>query len=84
MRTEDVLDVGVRVSVELGRARLPVAEVLHLSRGSVVDLDREADAPVDIYVNGLLFGTGRLMAVDGEWAVRLESVEDAAESARSA
>ena len=77
MRPEDMLDVEVRVSAELGRARLPVGDVLDLSSGAVVDLDREADAPVDVYVNGLLFGSGRLVAVDGEWAVRLESVDQA-------
>lgn len=75
MRPEDMLDVEVRVSAELGRARLPVGDVLDLSSGAVVDLDREADAPVDIYVNGLRFGSGRLVAVDGEWAVRLETVD---------
>lgn len=77
MKAEEMLDVGVRVSVELGRARMPVADVLDLSAGAVVDLDRDADAPVDVYVNGLLYGHGRLVAVDGEWAVRLESVEQA-------
>ena len=70
-----MLDVEVRVSVELGRARLPVGDVLDLNTGAVVDLDREADAPVDVYVNGLLFGHGRLVAMDGEWALRLESVD---------
>lgn len=78
MRAEEMLDVEVRVSVELGRARLPVGEVLDLGSGAVVDLDREADAPVDIYVNGLLFGSGRLVAVDGQWAVRLEAVQKSA------
>lgn len=70
-----MLDVQVRVSAELGRARLPVADVLELGSGAVVDLDRAADAPVEVYVNGLPFGNGRLVAVDGEWAVRLESVD---------
>lgn len=82
MRIEDVLDVGVRLSAELGRASLPTAEVVGLRPGAVVDLDRGADDPVDIFVNGLHYGTGRLVSVDGEWAVRLESV--AVEQASSA
>lgn len=74
MKTDDVLEVRVRVSAELGRASLPAAAVVSLQSGAVVDLDRAADDPVDIYVNGLHYGTGRLVAVDGEWAVRLEAV----------
>jgi flagellar motor switch protein FliN len=74
VRAEDVLDVRVRLSAELGRARLPTATVVGLSAGALVDLDRAADDPVDIYVNGLHYGTGRLVEVDGEWAVLLETV----------
>ena len=74
MRAEDVLDVRVRLSAELGRARLPTAELVGLRSGEVIDLDRAADDPVDIFVNGLHYGTGRLVAVDGEWAVRLETI----------
>ena len=74
MRAEDVLDVPVRLSAELGRASLPTAELVGLRVGAVVDLDRAADDPVDIFVNGLHYGTGRLVAVDGEWAVRLETI----------
>jgi flagellar motor switch protein FliN/FliY len=74
VRADDVLDVRVRVSVELGRARLPTAELVGLAPGAVVDLDRAAEEPVDVYVNGLHYGTGRLVAVDGEWAVRLETI----------
>ena len=74
MRAEDVLDVPVRLWAELGRASLPTAELVGLRAGAVVDLDRAADDPVDIFVNGLHYGTGRLVAVDGEWAVRLETI----------
>jgi flagellar motor switch protein FliN/FliY len=43
--------------------------------GSVVELNQSADEPIDLYVNGTLFATGRLMVVDGtDWAVRIESV----------
>lgn len=74
MKAEDVLDVRVRLSAELGRARLPAAELVGLRTGAVVNLDRAADDPVDVYVNGLYYGTGRLVDVDGEWAVRLETI----------
>jgi len=45
-----------------------------LGTGAVVDLDRAPDDPVDLYVNGRRFATGRLLLVEDEWAVRIESV----------
>jgi flagellar motor switch protein FliN len=67
--------IPVRVSAELGRARMASAEVVGLPPGSVVELNRQADEPIDLYVNGKRFATGRLVVVDGsEWAVRIEQV----------
>ena len=70
-----LLDVRVRLWAELGRAHLPLAHVAGLAEGAIVDLDRAPDDPVDVYVNGRLFGTARLLLVDGEWALRVESIE---------
>ena len=70
-----MLDVGVRVWAELGRARMSSQRAVGLPRGAVVELDREADDAIDLYVDGLHFATGRLIVTDeGELAVRLESV----------
>ena len=67
--------IPVRVWAELGRARMPSAQVVGMPTGSVVELNQSADEPIDIYVNGTLFATGRLMVVDGtDWAVRIETV----------
>jgi flagellar motor switch protein FliN len=67
--------VPVRVWAELGRARMPSADVVGLPSGAVVELDRGAEEPIDLYVNGRRFATGRLMVVDGtDWAVRIETV----------
>jgi flagellar motor switch protein FliN len=65
----------VRVWAELGRAQMPSAQVVGLPSGAVVELNRSADEPIDLYVNGRRFATGRLMVVDGtDWAVRIETV----------
>ena len=72
---EALLDVRMRLSVELGRARMPVAQAVALAAGAVVDLDRKFDEPVEVYVNGLHFGAGRLLTVNGEWALKLERVD---------
>ena len=67
--------IPVRVWAELGRAQMPSAQLVGLPAGAVVELDRPADEPIDLYVNGRRFATGRLMVVDGtEWAVRIETI----------
>ena len=67
--------IPVRVWAELGRAQMPSAQVVGMPPGSVVELNQAADEPIDLYVNGTLFATGRLMVVDGtDWAVRIETV----------
>jgi len=67
--------IPVRVWAELGRAQMPSAQVVGMPAGAVVELDRSADEPIDLYVNGRRFATGRLMVVDGtDWAVRIETV----------
>jgi flagellar motor switch protein FliN/FliY len=67
--------IHVRVWAELGRASMPTAEVVGLPHGAVVELDRSPDEPIDLFVNGRRFATGRLVVVDGnDWAVRIESV----------
>ena len=67
----------MRVWAELGRARMPSAQVVGLPAGAVVELDKQADDAIDLYVNGTRFATGRLVVVDGtDWAVRIEHVLD--------
>jgi len=69
--------IPVRVWAELGRARMPSAQVVGLPAGAVVELDRQAEEPIDLYVNGSRFATGRLVVVDGtDWAVRIDHVLD--------
>ena len=67
--------IPVRVWAELGRTRMPSAQVVGMPPGAVVELNQTADEPIDLYVNGTRFATGRLMVVDGnDWAVRIETV----------
>jgi flagellar motor switch protein FliN/FliY len=73
---EEVLGgINLRVWAELGRARMPLGSALGLPVGAVLDLDRAADAPVDLYVNGVRFARAQLLVTEeGEWAVSLESL----------
>jgi flagellar motor switch protein FliN/FliY len=73
--TPSLAGIPVRVWAELGRARMPSAQVVGLPPGAVVELDKLADDAIDLYVNGTKFATGRLVVVDGtDWAVRIEHV----------
>lgn len=72
---EALRDIRVRVWAELGRTRVSLGAAPELPPGAVLELDRKADDPVDLYVNGLRFASGRLVLTDeGEWALRLEEV----------
>lgn len=69
-------DVRVEVTVELGRATLPLRTLLSMTPGSVLELDRTADAPVDVLVNGRLVARGEVVVVEGEIGVRISSLVD--------
>ena len=71
-----LLDTKLRVWAEIGRTQLPASTVVGMSEGAILDLDRESDEPADLFVNGRHFGTGRVVLVDGEWALRVESLDD--------
>jgi flagellar motor switch protein FliN/FliY len=64
-------DVEMTLSVEIGRARMTVRELLQLSPGSVVELDRAAGAPADLLVNGRLIARGEVVVVDEDFGLRI-------------
>jgi len=66
--------VRLRVCAEIGRASMPLSQAVTLPHGGLVELDRGAEDPVDVFVNGRHFATGRLVLVEDEWAVRIEEV----------
>ena len=68
---DNVRRVEVRVSAELGRARLPVSRVVNLPPGSIVELDRAPHEPLALLVNGRPYASAKLVVVDGEYAVQL-------------
>lgn len=70
-----LLDMPLRVWAEIGRVRMPAAFVVGMPHGAIVDLDCDPDAPADLFVNGRHFGTGRLVLVEGEWALRVETLD---------
>ncbi len=67
-------DVEMTLTVELGRARLPLREVLDLAPGAVLELDRAASSPADILVNGRLIARGEVVVVDEDYGVRITQI----------
>jgi len=72
---ENLLNVPVKVAVEVGRTRLTLADLVKLQPGSLVELDREAHEPVDILVNGKVVARGEVVTIDQKYGVRVSSVE---------
>lgn len=69
-----ILDVQVTLSLEVGRARIPIRNLLQLNQGSVVELERTAGEPLDVYVNGTLVAQGEVVVVNDRFGVRLTEV----------
>jgi flagellar motor switch protein FliN/FliY len=66
-----LMDVSLRVSVELGRTRMQLAQILELQHGSVIELDRLAGDPVDVFVNDCMVARGEVVIVDDKFGVRI-------------
>jgi flagellar motor switch protein FliN/FliY len=69
-----VLDVPVSLTIELGSCQLPMREVLQLDAGSVVQLDKPADAPVELSVNGKLIARGEVVVIEDRFGVKITEV----------
>ncbi|KAE8763392.1 flagellar motor switch protein FliN [Georgenia thermotolerans] len=67
-------DVEMTLTTEIGRTRLPVRDVLELTPGAVLELDRSAGSPADVMVNGRLVARGEVVVVDDEYAVRITEI----------
>lgn len=77
-----ILDVPVTLSLEVGRSRIPIRTLLQLNQGSVVELDRAAGEPLDVYANGTLVAHGEVVVVNEKFGIRLTDVVSPAERIR--
>ena len=69
-----LMDVPLQISVEIGSARRKVKDILDFSQGSIIELERQAGAPVDIVVNGNLIAKGDVVVIDDNFAVRITEI----------
>jgi flagellar motor switch protein FliN/FliY len=71
-----LLDVNVTVTAELGRVTLSIGEILKLSHGAVLELDRPVSEPVDLMVQGVRLARGEVVVVDDRFAIRIREIAD--------
>jgi len=74
-----VRDIPLEVTVELGRTRLLIRDILDLSPGSIIELDKIAGEPVDLFANGLMVARGEVIIIDDNFGVRVTEIITAAE-----
>lgn len=79
---EAILDVPVTLSMEVGRARIPIRNLLQLTQGAVVELERGAGEPLDVFVNGTLIAHGEVVVVNDKFGIRVTDVISPAERIR--
>jgi flagellar motor switch protein FliN/FliY len=69
-----MLDIPVQLTVELGRTKIPIRNVLQLAQGSVIELDGLAGDPMDVLVNGYLIAQGEVVVVNDKFGIRLTDI----------
>lgn len=69
-----ILDIPLRVTVELGRTKMPVNELLNLGQGSVIELNKLAGEPMEVFVNDKLIARGEAVVVNEKFGVRLTDI----------
>ncbi|GAB2798589.1 flagellar motor switch protein FliN [Halomonas shantousis] len=71
---EMIMDIPVKLTVELGRTRITIKELLELAQGSVIELEGLAGEPMDILINGYLIAQGEVVVVDDKYGIRITEI----------
>lgn len=74
-----ILDIPVKISMEVGSTEISIRNLLHLNQGSVIELDRFAGEPLDVMVNGTLIAHGEVVVVNEKFGIRLTDILSASE-----
>ena len=80
---ESLMHIPLEISVELGRVKLPLHSVVRIARGTVLQMEKEADSQVDILANGSIFARGEVVKADGKLGVRITNIVTPAERVRA-
>lgn len=71
-----LMDIRLQLTVELGRTELPIRKVLELTRGSIIELEKVAGEPVELYANGKLVAHGEVVVIEDNFGLRITSITD--------
>ncbi|PKM01669.1 MAG: flagellar motor switch protein FliN [Gammaproteobacteria bacterium HGW-Gammaproteobacteria-6] len=82
VQLDAILDVSVTLAMEVGRTKVSIRNLLQLNQGSVVELDRTAGEPLDVFVNGTLVAHGEVVVINDKFGLRLTDVISPAERVR--
>jgi flagellar motor switch protein FliN len=78
-----ILDISLDVTVELGKVKMPVNELLQLGQGSIIELSKQVGEPLDIYVNNKLVAKGEVVILDEKFGIRVADIVNPAERVKS-
>ena len=73
---DNLLDIKLQLTVELGRTVLPIKKVLELTRGSIIELDKIAGEPVDLFANGKMIAHGEVVVIEDNFGLRITSMTE--------
>jgi len=79
-----LMDIKLQLTVELGRTELPIKKVLELTRGSIIELEKVAGEPVELYANGKLVAHGEVVVIEDNFGLRITSITEPDEILKSA
>ena len=71
-----LMDIKLQLTVELGRTELPIKKVLELTRGSIIELEKVAGEPVELYANGKMVALGEVVVIEDNFGLRITSITD--------
>lgn len=71
-----LMDIRLQLTVELGRTELPIKKVLELTRGSIIELEKVAGEPVELYANGKLIAHGEVVVIEDNFGLRITSITE--------
>ncbi len=74
-----LMDIPVKVVVELGKADVELGEILRMGLGSVLELEKPAEDPLDVHINGKLIGRGEVVVVNNRFGIKLTEIAPASE-----
>lgn len=74
-----LMDIPVKVVVELGKASVELGELLRMGMGSVLELEKPSDEPLDVHINGKLIGRGEVIVINNRFGIKLTEVAPASE-----